>query len=256
MLLSHLHALGAAEIRFATELVAMKQDANGVSAIGASPRGGTGLNTAIQDAYDLGWKLAWVLRGWAGPELLDTYGTDRRAFAEHNVTRSADPDGSLREANDVLPVDLGVRIAHLWVHRDGERSSTMDLLGPGFTVFTGPAGLQWRKAARECGELVPMNTQDVGKVAVAALGVRGSGALLVRPDGMPVALWPAGDANAPDALRQAMRTTLGRDDGGDPKGVWQAMDLAADVGHSSSAFEYDISWGSSHSDPLPRILHL
>jgi putative polyketide hydroxylase len=31
-----------------------------------TPRGGTGMNTAIHDGYDLGWKLAWVLRGWSG----------------------------------------------------------------------------------------------------------------------------------------------------------------------------------------------
>jgi putative polyketide hydroxylase len=32
-----------------------------------TPRGGTGMNMTIQDAYGLGWKLAWVLRGWAEP---------------------------------------------------------------------------------------------------------------------------------------------------------------------------------------------
>ena len=31
--------------------------------------------TAIQDSFDLGWKLAWVLRGWAPPSLLDSYQT-------------------------------------------------------------------------------------------------------------------------------------------------------------------------------------
>ena len=30
-----------------------------------TPRGGTGMNTAVQDSFDLGWKLAWVLCGWA-----------------------------------------------------------------------------------------------------------------------------------------------------------------------------------------------
>src|SRR5215211_782223 len=46
-----------------------------------TPRGGTGMNTAIADGYDVGWKLAWVLRGWAGPDLLDSYETEagRRA---------------------------------------------------------------------------------------------------------------------------------------------------------------------------------
>ena len=52
------------------------------------------MNTAIHDGYDLGWKLAWVLRGWAGAELLDSYEAERRPVAEHNVARSADPTGS------------------------------------------------------------------------------------------------------------------------------------------------------------------
>ncbi len=43
-----------------------------------SPRGGTGMNSAIADGHDLGWKLGWVLSGWAGEDLLDTYETERR----------------------------------------------------------------------------------------------------------------------------------------------------------------------------------
>ena len=31
------------------------------------------MNTAMRDGYDLGWKMSWVLQGWAGEELLDTY---------------------------------------------------------------------------------------------------------------------------------------------------------------------------------------
>ena len=65
-----------------------------------SPRGATGLNTAIRDGYDLGWKLAWVLRGWAGEPLLDTYEEERRPVAEHNAARSADPNGSERAVTD------------------------------------------------------------------------------------------------------------------------------------------------------------
>ena len=64
-----------------------------------SPRGGTGMNTAIQDGHDLGWKLGWVLRGWAGQELLDSYEAERRPVAEHNLTRSADPNGSIRSVD-------------------------------------------------------------------------------------------------------------------------------------------------------------
>ncbi|HEU4424243.1 MAG TPA: FAD-dependent monooxygenase [Pilimelia sp.] len=42
-----------------------------------SPVGGQGMNTGIQDAMNLGWKLAATLRGWAAPGLLDTYERER-----------------------------------------------------------------------------------------------------------------------------------------------------------------------------------
>ncbi len=51
------------------------------------------MNTAIQDSFDLGWKLAWVLRGWAPPNLLDSYETERRPIGLHNVRRAAQPAG-------------------------------------------------------------------------------------------------------------------------------------------------------------------
>ncbi len=47
-----------------------------------SPAGGQGMNTGIADAVNLAWKLAAVLRGGAAPSLLDSYGQERRAFAE------------------------------------------------------------------------------------------------------------------------------------------------------------------------------
>ncbi len=46
-----------------------------------SPAGGQGMNTGIQDAYNLGWKLAAVLRGAAGDRLLDTYQEERMPVA-------------------------------------------------------------------------------------------------------------------------------------------------------------------------------
>jgi len=49
------------------------------------PTGGLGLNSAVQDAYNLCWKLALVLRNAAGEALLDSYETERRPVAERNV---------------------------------------------------------------------------------------------------------------------------------------------------------------------------
>jgi 2-polyprenyl-6-methoxyphenol hydroxylase-like FAD-dependent oxidoreductase len=47
-----------------------------------SPAGAQGMNTGIQDAYNLAWKLAFVVKGMAGEELLDTYNEERLANAQ------------------------------------------------------------------------------------------------------------------------------------------------------------------------------
>ncbi|MEU6716539.1 rifampin monooxygenase [Nonomuraea sp. NPDC046802] len=46
------------------------------------PIGGQGLNLGVQDAFNLGWKLAAQIRGWAPETLLDTYQTERHPVAE------------------------------------------------------------------------------------------------------------------------------------------------------------------------------
>jgi 2-polyprenyl-6-methoxyphenol hydroxylase-like FAD-dependent oxidoreductase len=46
-----------------------------------SPMGAQGMNTGLQDAYNLAWKLALVVRGHADPRLLDTYETERLPVA-------------------------------------------------------------------------------------------------------------------------------------------------------------------------------
>lgn len=48
-----------------------------------TPAGAQGMNTGIQDGYNLAWKLAAVLRGQAGARLLDTYNEERLENAEH-----------------------------------------------------------------------------------------------------------------------------------------------------------------------------
>jgi 2-polyprenyl-6-methoxyphenol hydroxylase-like FAD-dependent oxidoreductase len=42
-----------------------------------SPAAAQGMNTGMQDMINLGWKMAWAMKGWAGEELLDTYDDDR-----------------------------------------------------------------------------------------------------------------------------------------------------------------------------------
>ncbi|HEY3918127.1 MAG TPA: FAD-dependent oxidoreductase [Stellaceae bacterium] len=50
-----------------------------------TPTGGLGYNTAIEDAVNLGWKLAAVLKGWGGARLLESYERERLPVAERNT---------------------------------------------------------------------------------------------------------------------------------------------------------------------------
>ena len=52
------------------------------------PTGGLGMNTGVGDAFDLAWKLTGTLKGWGGPELLDSYEIERRQVGERNVGAS------------------------------------------------------------------------------------------------------------------------------------------------------------------------
>jgi tetracenomycin A2 monooxygenase-dioxygenase len=52
------------------------------------PTGGFGGNTGIQDAHNLAWKLEAVIRGQAGPRLLDTYDEERRPVAERTLAHA------------------------------------------------------------------------------------------------------------------------------------------------------------------------
>ncbi|AJP05387.1 phenol 2-monooxygenase [Streptomyces cyaneogriseus subsp. noncyanogenus] len=68
------------------------------------PSNGLGSNTSVQDSYNLAWKLAAVLRGQAGPSLLETYSAERAPVAERIVTRA---NRSSREFADIFAA-LGV----------------------------------------------------------------------------------------------------------------------------------------------------
>ena len=52
------------------------------------PSGGFGMNTGVQDAHNLAWKLAAVVQGWGGDSLLDTYHAERHPIGVFNAEQS------------------------------------------------------------------------------------------------------------------------------------------------------------------------
>ena len=180
-----------------------------------TPIGGTGMNTAVHAGHNLGWKLAWVLRGWAADDLLDSYEVERRPVGARVTARSLQP--GRRSVADAMTEDLDGRAPHVWV--DGARTvSTVDLFDGRLTVLTGRSGWTWRAAAGElAGSGLPLAALSAGHELVDAGGelarayrVGERGAALVRPDGKLA--WTSGDDGDADAwprLAAAVAGALG-----------------------------------------------
>ena len=81
-----------------------------------SPAGGQGMNTGIGDAINLAWKLASVLHGKAGDELLDSYEIERKAFAERLVA-TTDQVFNFVSANGRIANLLRTRLAPVLLSR-------------------------------------------------------------------------------------------------------------------------------------------
>lgn len=151
-----------------------------------TPAGALGMNTGIQDAHNLAWKLAGVLRGWSGEALLDTYEAERRPVAAANVDRSValsalgflpvdhpvTPSFSPRTAVDydlgfgytstaiisdgsetgdtggeyVAAARPGYRAPHCWLDEGETPTSTLDVIGEHLTLFHG-GDVAWQRAA-------------------------------------------------------------------------------------------------------------
>jgi putative polyketide hydroxylase len=182
-----IEVVGTSVVGYGIGLAARFREGNafliGDAAHRVTPRGATGLNTAIRDGFDLGWKLAWVLRSWGGDRLLDSYEDERRPVAEFNTGRSVRSDGSILPTSVGLNADIGGRIAHVWVARDAGLVSTLDLLGDALTLFAGPG---WGGSLPH--SAAPTTVERLDAIAARGLGLAPAGSLLVRPDGHPVAL--------------------------------------------------------------------
>jgi hypothetical protein len=80
----------------------------------------------------------------------------------------------------------GTRAPHVWLERNGEKISTLDLFGRSFVLLACPEGKSWRDSASACVEVLVMGEDEIADPENAfppAYGITPSGAVLVRPDG-------------------------------------------------------------------------
>ncbi|MEU9181075.1 FAD-dependent monooxygenase [Streptomyces sp. NPDC048550] len=211
------------------------------------PAGGQGLNMGVQDAVNLGWKLASVVRGRAPESLLDSYHAERHPVGErvlHNTRAQsalarpgAQTDalrevfGSLMVFDDVnralrlmltaldirYPVDVdhalaGRRVPDADLKTPEGTIGVYDLLHSGRPVLLDLSGsaavADVAKGWADRVDLVEARSEDDQWAVPAIDQVPAPAALLIRPDGHVA--W-ASDGGAPDtsALRTALTTWFG-----------------------------------------------
>jgi len=200
------------------------------------PVGGQGLNIGVQDAVNLGWKLAQVVKGASTESLLDTYHAERHpvaARALHNtmaqtaLLRADERTEALRDTmSELLSMDeprkrVAGMMSGLDIHYDlgaghsllGRRMPDLDLVTPGgpLRVFTllhdarpvllnlaGPSGLDITPWADRV-QLI--NAKYAGVWELPVLGaVTAPSAVLIRPDGYVAWVGDGTDTGLRDAL--------------------------------------------------------
>jgi 2-polyprenyl-6-methoxyphenol hydroxylase-like FAD-dependent oxidoreductase len=208
-----------------------------------SPAGGQGMNTGIQDSYNLGWKLAAVAQG-ASPGLLDSYEAERRPVAAGVLALSNARLARTIERNDVpirrdastIELDVGYRGSAL-ARDDREETAALragdrapdatglatvdgdhrlfDLTGGGhFTLLSfgtapgkikaAPFGLRTLHVVRQ--PAGPDDIADRDGYLARAYGATDRTLVLIRPDGYVGLISDAGDAAAVSGYLAAIGT--------------------------------------------------
>ena len=117
----------------------------GDAAHACTPAEGHGMNTGLQDAFNLGWKLALVCRGAAGAGLLDTYEAERRPVAELVVASGADFESAqaMTDAGERAARDAEIRRTMAdpeIAHHDAAAASELDRSYPRSRAVAGDDG--------------------------------------------------------------------------------------------------------------------
>jgi 2-polyprenyl-6-methoxyphenol hydroxylase-like FAD-dependent oxidoreductase len=191
------------------------------------PAGGVGLNLGLQDAMNLGWKLAAVVRGRAPEDLLDTYGAERRPWgddvARHTLAQTALITATTAEVQALrgllsdliatvpeMSLKLARRLAALDVRYPGTDPAAHPLTGgrvpelgdhlrDGRAVLVTPPGGSLPAAAGAAARLGV-------RLAVGPVSGLDLTAALVRPDGY---LWWATNDADPDRAACAALERVG-----------------------------------------------
>ncbi|PEA07231.1 FAD-binding monooxygenase [Bacillus cereus] len=181
----------------AAESTATKFQENRTFLVGDSahimpPTGGFGSNTGIQDAHNVAWKLAAVIKGQANPKLLETYHEERYPvaklttdYANSLLFRAAKREEGSLSNMDGLAVTVGyqygsdaviddsaiphrmdivalngrpgTRAPHFWGTYDGKEASILDLFGNNFVLLTGVENSSWAEAAQDVSSKLGIN---------------------------------------------------------------------------------------------------
>jgi hypothetical protein len=154
----HCHSRVAARYRSGRVLLA------GDAAHACTPAEGHGMNTGLQDAFNLGWKLALVCRGEAGVGLLDTYEAERRPVAERVVASGAAAESahSMTDAAERAGRDAEIRRTFTdpdTAHHEAAAAAEIDRSYPRSRAVTGDDGSDLSAGLRlpDTGDVEPVD---------------------------------------------------------------------------------------------------
>ena len=220
--ISRFHSDERQAVRYRVGRVLLAGDAAHVH----SPAGGIGMNTGLQDAANLGWKLAAVLQGRAGEPLLDSYEQERHPVGRQALRISGTITRGLLTAPGRGPARHVRALALPWVSRLNARTALAERLLSGVGIsYPAPRGshpLTGRRAPDirlACGQRLYEALREGRFVLIVQPLIQGShvpqtrwlrvaapagplhSTLLIRPDGHIA--W-ASDTGDPRRLRAAL----------------------------------------------------
>lgn len=221
--------------RFRDRRILLVGDAAHVYASG----GGPGLNLGLQDAANLGWKLAAALRDTAPPGLLDSYGTERRLAARRMVLNSEAQSALTAPGSDTTALrelftelltgkEVVQHLADLTAGTDvryemgiADPHPAVGHFAPELELITGTEKVRLAELARSARPLLIDLTEDRSAAGVLAKdqdtvdpvvarggGPAGLSALLIRPDGYVA--WASGSPVPDPAELAGLRAAVER----------------------------------------------